>query len=167
MHAGVWGGHLKDDKIHGELAKRYMWPGMRSDIIKWCQACLVCASRQVGRAVFPPLTPIPVSGRFDLTPIPVSGRFDRVGVDVLRFPKSAEGNQYAVVVMDYLTKWPEVFATQDQSALTIAKLFVPELKSIRVHFAPAEIAITLELLSQFLRFLDQNDRHSLGVLLIY
>ena len=40
-------------------------------------------------------------------------------------------------------------------------------KSIRVHFAPAEIAITLELLSQFLRFLDQNDRHSLGVLLIY
>ena len=42
-----------------------------------------------------------------------------------------------------------------------------ELKSIRVHFAPAEIAITLELLSQFLRFLDKNDRHSLGVLLIY
>ena len=41
------------------------------------------------------------------------------------------------------------------------------LKSIRVHSAPAEIAITLELLSQFLRFLDQNDRHSLGVLLIY
>ena len=41
------------------------------------------------------------------------------------------------------------------------------LKSIRVHFAPAEIAITLELLSQFLSFLDQNDLHSLGVLLIY
>ena len=40
-------------------------------------------------------------------------------------------------------------------------------KSVRVHFAPAEIAITFELLSQFLRFLDQNDRHSLGVLLIY
>ena len=42
-----------------------------------------------------------------------------------------------------------------------------QLKSIRVHFAPAEIAITFELLSQFLRFLDQNDRRSLGVLLIY
>ena len=42
-----------------------------------------------------------------------------------------------------------------------------KLKSIRVHFAPAEIAITLELLSQFLRFLDQNDRRSHGVLLIY
>ena len=41
------------------------------------------------------------------------------------------------------------------------------LKSVRVHFALGEIAITLELRSQFLRFLDQNDRHSLGVLLIY
>ena len=42
-----------------------------------------------------------------------------------------------------------------------------ELKSVRVHFAPGKIAITLELLGQFLRFLDQNDRHSLGVLLIF
>ena len=30
-----------------------------------------------------------------------------------------------------------------------------------------QFAITLELLGQFLRFLDQNDRHSLGILLIY
>ena len=44
---------------------------------------------------------------------------------------------------------------------------IGKLKSVRVHFAPEEIAITLELLGQFLRFLDQNDRHSLGVLLIY
>ena len=38
---------------------------------------------------------------------------------------------------------------------------------VRIHFALGKIAITLELLGQFLRFLDQNDRHSLGVLLIY
>ena len=118
VHAGVWGGHLKDAKIHGELPKRYLWPSMRSDIIKWCQACLVCASRQVGRAVCP-----------SLTPIPVSGPFDRVGVDVL--------NQYVVWFMDYLTKWPEVFATQDQSALTIAKLFVQEV--VCRHGVPAQL----------------------------
>ena len=39
--------------------------------------------------------------------------------------------------------------------------------SVRVHFALGKIAITLELLGQFIRFLDKNDRHSLGVLLIY
>ena len=60
-----------------------------------------------------------------------------MGVDVLRFPKSAEGNQYVVVFMDYLTKWPEVFATQDQSALTIAKLFVQEV--VCRHGVPSQL----------------------------
>ena len=40
------------------------------------------------------------------------------------FLKSHTGNQYGVVFVDYLTKWPEFFATSDQTALTIAKLLV-------------------------------------------
>ena len=126
VHGGVFGGHLRDAKIHGKLLRRYWWPGMRSNIIRWCQACLVCARRQVGQRIRPPLTPIPVAGPFD-----------RVGVDVLHFPKSAAGNQYAVVFVDYLTKWPEVFATSDQTALTIAKLLVEEVVSR--HGVPAEL----------------------------
>jgi len=57
-----------------------------------------------------------------IDPIPVAGQFDKVGVDVLQLPKSFEGNQYAIVFVDYLTKWPEVFAVKDQSALTICKV---------------------------------------------
>ena len=41
------------------------------------------------------------------------------------------------------------------------------LKSVRVHFAPGKIAITFEILGQFPRFLDLNERHGLPVLLIY
>ncbi len=113
---------------------------MRGDIIRWCQACLVCASRQVGRAVHPPLTPIPVGGPFD-----------RVGVDVLHFPKFLAGNQYAIVFVDYLTKWPEVFATQDQSALTIAKLLVESV--VCRHGVPAQLLSDrgAALLSQLMR----------------
>ena len=44
---------------------------------------------------------------------------------------------------------------------------VRKLKSVRVHFAPGKIVITLELLGQFIRFMDQNDRQGLPVLLIY
>ena len=113
VHGGVFGGHFRGAKIHGILSKRYWWPRMRKDIVMWCQSCLVCASREVGRSSRPPLTPIPVGGPFD-----------RVGVDVLHFPKSKSGNQYVVVFMDYLTKWPEAFATKDQTALTIAQLFI-------------------------------------------
>lgn len=72
-----------------------------------------------------------------IAPIPVAGPFDKVGVDVLQLPKSFEGNQYAIVFVDYLTKWPEVFAVKDQSALTIAKLPVEHI--ISHHGVPAEL----------------------------
>ena len=126
-HGGAFGGHLGDAKIYSQLKKHYWWPGMRSDVSQWTRACLVCATRGVGRSRRPPLTPIPVAGPFD-----------RVGVDVIQFPRSNSGNQYAVVFVDYLTtKWPEVFAVPDQSAATIANLLVREI--ISRHGVPSEI----------------------------
>ena len=125
-HSGKFGGHLRDAKMHSLLSRHYWWSGMRSDITKWCRACLVCATRQSGRSVRPPLVPIPVSGPFD-----------RIGVDVVQFPVSAKGNKYAVVFVDYLTKWVEVFPTPDQTALTIAKLLVTEI--ISRHGVPREL----------------------------
>ena len=118
VHEGVFSGHLRQAKVHSQLSRHYWWPGMRRDIDSWCRACIKCASRSVGRLSRP-----------RLTPIPVGGPFDRVGVDVLQLPKTKRGNRYAVVFMDYLTKWPEVYATADQTAPTIARLLVEELIS--------------------------------------
>ena len=70
-----------------------------------------------------------------LVPIPVNGPFDRVGV---QFP----GKKYAVVFMDYLMKWPEVFATEYHTALTIAQLFVEHIVSR--HGVPAELCCPTE-----------------------
>ena len=42
-----------------------------------------------------------------------------------------------MVFTDYLTKWPEVFATKDQIALTIAELFVAEI--ICRHGVPGQL----------------------------
>ena len=58
-------------------------------------------------------------------------------MDVIQFPKSHTGNRYGVVFVDYLTKWPEVFATSDQTALTIAKLFVEQI--VCRHGVPAQL----------------------------
>ena len=71
--------------------------------------------RQPSRVMQPPLTLIPVSGPFY-----------QIGVDFIQFTKSHSGNRYVVVFVDYLTKWP---ATPDQTALTIAKLFVEQIIS--------------------------------------
>jgi hypothetical protein len=67
----------------------------------------------------------------------VGGAFDRVGVDILQLPKTSRGNRYAVVFVDYLTKWPEVFAVAGQSSATIAKLLVE--KVVSRHGVPSEI----------------------------
>ena len=47
------------------------------------------------------------------------------------------GNQYALVFVNYLTKWPEVFPIPDQTAATIARIFVKEI--ISRHGVPAEL----------------------------
>ena len=125
-YGGRLGAHLRDATIHGELSWHYWWRGVRSDIIRWCKSCLTCVSHQVGRAIKPPLTPIPVAGPFD-----------RVGVDVIQFPKSYEGSQYGIVFVDYVTKWPEVFAAPDQTSLTIVQLLVDHV--ICRHGVPVQL----------------------------
>ena len=125
-HAGMFGRHLRGAKIHSQLSRHYWWPKMRVDIEKWCRSCLVCATRHVGHRVVPPLTPIPVGGPFD-----------RMGVDVVQLPRTRSGKQYAVVFVDYMTKWPEVFATSNQSAFTIAKLLVEKI--VRLHGVPSQL----------------------------
>ena len=47
-----------------------------------------------------------------------------------------EGNKYAIVFMDYLTKWPEVFPAKEQSAYTIAKLLMEQITA--GHGVPTE-----------------------------
>ena len=72
-----------------------------------------------------------------LTPVQVAGPFDRVGVGVIQYVKSNTGNGYAVIFIDFLTKWPEVYPVADQTTLTIAKLLVE--KFIPRHGVPREL----------------------------
>ena len=48
---------------------------------------------------------------------------------MIQFPPSYNGNKYAVVFLDYLTKWTEVFALPAQTALTIVQLLVKKIIS--------------------------------------
>ena len=92
----------------------------------WSCSYEVCASRRTGHQIHAPLTPIPVSGPFDT-----------IGIDVIKFPTSSKGNKYAIVMMDYLTKWPEVFPVKDQTSLTIARILVEQI--VPRHGVPSEL----------------------------
>ena len=114
---GKFSGHFAEKKIYVTLRKKYWWPGMRADVKRYCHCCLPCISRKgPGHAIHPPLQSIPVGGPFH-----------RVGVDFLQLPQSYNGNCYAIVFMDYFTKWPEVFAVPDQQVSIVARLLVEEV----------------------------------------
>ena len=55
----------------------------------------------------------------------------------LQLPQILNGNQYIVVFMDYLMKWPEAFPMADQKTETIAWLFVNNI--LCRHGIPEEL----------------------------
>jgi transposase InsO family protein len=56
--------------------------------------------------------------------------FERIAIDVAGpFPETDQGNKYILVVMDYFSKWPEVFALPNQEAATISQTLVNEVFS--------------------------------------
>ena len=110
-HGGHFADHLAEQKIYNRLRRYVWWKGMRANVRRHC---LVCVSRKAaGKAARPILVGRPVQ---------------HVGVDVLQLPPTVNGNRNVVVFMDYLTKWPEAFATADQTAETIARLLVEQIE---------------------------------------
>ena len=58
-------------------------------------------------------------------------------MDIVQLPLTTDGNRYVVCFLDYLKKWVEAFATPDQHAETIAKLFVENI--ICRHGVPEQL----------------------------
>ena len=126
-HSGRFAGHFAERRVYDTLKKSCWWKGMRAAVRRHCRSCLTCATRKsTGRASRPPLQPIAIGGPFH-----------RTGVDVLQLPLTESGNQYAIVFLDYLTKWAEVFPVANQSAITISQLLVEEI--FCRHGAPQEL----------------------------
>ena len=83
---------------------------MRGDVYQKCVSCVTCASiRGQGRRSKPSLHSIPVRGPFYC-----------IRMDYKEMELSKQGNRYALVFQDYLTKWPEVYAVEDRKATTVA-----------------------------------------------
>ncbi|CAB0007774.1 unnamed protein product, partial [Nesidiocoris tenuis] len=68
--------------------------------------------------------------RAPLHQVALGNAFDRMGVDILGpFPKTARGNKFVLVAVDYFTKWPEAIALPNQEAGTVAEALVENVFS--------------------------------------
>ena len=97
-HDATYAGHFAPKKLYKRVSQHYYWPRMRGDIYTKCQLYVTCASAQgQKRRHAPPLQSIPVGEPFEC-----------LEMDFKEMDVSNQGNRYALVLQDYLTKWPGV-----------------------------------------------------------
>ncbi|CAK1587170.1 unnamed protein product [Parnassius mnemosyne] len=117
-HSGCSGGHLGVKRTLLKIRERFYWVHCRDDVEDWCRKCTSCA------AVKGPQ----IRSRGALKLYNVGAPWERIAIDVAGpFPETESGNKYFMVVMDYFTKWPEVFAIPNQEASTVADKLVHEV----------------------------------------
>lgn len=113
-HDASLAGHLGVKKRYHRVLRNFFWPGLKSDVVKYCRSCHTC--QVVGK----PNKPIPPA---PLHPIPALGEpFERVLLDCVGpLPKSKSGHQYILTVMCAATRFPEAIPLRTLKAKNVVK----------------------------------------------
>ncbi|GFW20908.1 retrovirus-related Pol polyprotein from transposon 412 [Trichonephila clavipes] len=129
FHDAPTAGHLGFAKTYDRIRKRFYWPGMYRNVVRYVMHCRECQRRKS--------VPQRPPGR--LVPIPPAiAPFHRIGIDLLgRFPKSAHGNKWIIVCTDYSTRYAITKALPTAEVDEIAKFLLEEI--ILRHGAPRVI----------------------------
>ncbi|KRZ56548.1 Transposon Ty3-G Gag-Pol polyprotein [Trichinella nativa] len=111
VHNRQSGAHLGVSKTLTMLRQRYYWPQQREDVEDWCRACQACVARAVPSKK--PQAPMQLQA--------VGFSFQRVGTDIVGpVEETRIGNRYILQVCDFISKWPEAFASPNAEARTVA-----------------------------------------------
>ena len=127
LHGSPLSGHFSADKTIQKADGVCYWQSMRRDITDFCSRCPSCQARR---------NPVPAL-RAPLQPIPSTRPFERIAADLTELPTTSRGNRYVLVVMDYFTKYVNLFPLPDQKATTVAKCLFDGY--IRQHGIPESI----------------------------
>ncbi|GFU41585.1 hypothetical protein TNCV_2792951 [Trichonephila clavipes] len=129
FHDAPTAGHLGFAKTYDRIRKRFYWPGMYRNVVRYVMHCRECQRRKS--------VPQRPPGR--LVPIPPAiAPFHRIGIDLLgRFPESAHGNKWIIVCTDYSTRYAITKALPTAEVAEIAKFLLEEI--VLRHGAPRVI----------------------------
>ena len=106
--------HLGVEKVVDLAQQRFYWPRMAVDIKHYIQKKCRCLVNKKPN----------VSEKAPLMPIHATYPFQIVSIDYMHLDKCKGGFEYALVVTDHFTRFCQVYATRNKSALAAAdKLF--------------------------------------------
>ena len=110
-------GHFGIDRTLNSIRSRFYWPYMNEDIKQWCSECDICARCKPGPGV----------GKSPLRQTQCGAPLERIGIDIVGpLPLTENGNEYIIVVGDYLIKWKEAYSVPNHIALTVADKLLTE-----------------------------------------
>ena len=116
-HESPMSGHLGINKIYHKIINHFYWPGLKSDVSKYCKTCHTC--QMVGK----PNQTIP---KAQLQPIPAFDEpFSRILIDCVGpLPRTKSGNEYLLTIMCTSTHFPEAIPLRNIKTKSIVRAFI-------------------------------------------
>ena len=104
--------HLSYRRIYPLLRERFWWRTMGTDLRNWTRCCELCQALKAGDR----------RGRYPLAQEGYSSPLDRVGIDISGpWPNTSGGQKYILAITNYFSKWLELDALPDKTAMSVAK----------------------------------------------
>ena len=111
-------GHAGRIKTLYRLSNRVYWPSMRKDVFKYVQACPACQQFK------PPNTTLVNPMQLHTVPAP----WHTIGIDIMGpFPTTPRKKRFLLAIVDYFTRWIELFPLRHTTASHIANILVNEV----------------------------------------
>jgi len=97
------------------MSARWVWTGMSTDISRWSRDCQFCQRAKVTRQPHAAVQQMPIPAR----------RFSHIHLDLVGpLPRSKEGYNHLLTVVDRSSRWLEAFPLESTSTESIADTFV-------------------------------------------
>ena len=150
-HESPMSGHLGINKTYHKIINHFYWPGLKSDVSKYCKTCHTC--QMVGK----PNQTIP---KAQLQPIPAFDEpFSRILIDCVGpLPRTRSGNEYLLTIMCTSTRFPEAIPLRNIKTKSI-------VKALRKFFTFVGLpkSVQSDQGSNFMSGIFQHVMHKLGI----
>ena len=123
-------GHLGQRRVLAHIEQSFYWPRMKTDVVRWIRACLVCARRKTTRNMH-----AAEPGRVSTATKP----WETISIDIVSASKTANtGHKKILTVLDLFSRWLIAIPLRRATAKYIsealfAKVFCQFGKPKRIH----------------------------------
>ena len=150
-HESPMSGHLGINKTYHKIINHFYWPGLKSDVSKYCKTCHTC--QMVGK----PNQTVP---KAQLQPIPAFDEpFSRILIDCVGpLPRTKSGNEYLLTIMCTSTRFPEAIPLRNIKTKSIVKALIKFFT-----FVGLPKSVQSDQGSNFMSGIFQQVMHELGI----